>query len=146
MSLRINLRKAEGKDIESVYGLICQLVGSEPDKKGFKKTFEKNLSDRNIRYWVIEDKDGVIGFVSLHIQDLLHHERGVAEIQELCVDQKFTGKGLGKLLLDQAISEAEREHCEIIELSASNKRVDAHRFYDREGWERSHFKFTKKLV
>ena len=87
----------------------------------------------------------MIGFVSLHIQELLHHQKRVAEVQELCVDEKFTGMGFGKLMLDKAIQEAEKQNCEIIELAASNKRVEAHRFYEREGWERSHFKFTRKL-
>lgn len=146
MSIEIKLRKAKIHDSNNVYGLICQLVGFEFDKKSFEATFEKNLSHSSVNYWVIESNQSVIGFVSLHIQELLHHQKKVAEVQELCVDEKFTGMGFGKLLLDEAIQEAERQNCEIIELAASNKRVEAHRFYEREGWERSHFKFTKKLV
>jgi PhnO protein len=145
MSIQIQLRRAESKDKDQVYGLICQLVGFDFDRKSFEKTYAKNLSDDMIKYWVIDDGEKAIGFVSLHIQDLLHHEGKVAEIQELCVDEKFTGKGFGKLLADHAILEAKKLNCEIIELSASNKRVDAHRFYDREGWDRSHFKFTRKI-
>jgi PhnO protein len=146
MSIQIKLRKAKIYDSNNVYVLICQLVGFEFDKKSFEATFEKNLVNSSICYWVIENNESVIGFVSLHIQELLHHQKKVAEVQELCVDEKFTGMGFGKLMLDEAIQEAEMQNCEIIELAASNKRVDAHRFYEREGWERSHFKFTKKLV
>lgn len=145
MAVQINLRKAEKRDQSSVYGLICQLVGFEFDKKSFEVTFEKNLANPSVNYWVIENNESVIGFVSLHIQVLLHHQKKVAEVQELCVDEKLTGMGIGKLLLDESIQEAERQNCEIIELAASNKRVEAHRFYEREGWERSHFKFTRKL-
>ncbi len=145
MSNQIKLRKAKNYDSNQVYGLICQLVGIELDKKSFELTFEKNLANSSVNYWVIENEKWVIGFVSLHIQELLHHQKRVAEVQELCVDEKFTGMGFGKLLLDEAIQEAERENCEIIELSASNQRIKAHRFYEREGWERSHLKFTKKL-
>ncbi len=145
MPIQIQLRKAEIDDKDHVYALICQLVGFDFDRNRFEKTYKKNLSDEKIRYWVIDNGEKVIGFVSLHFQDLLHHEGSVAEIQELCVDEKFTGKGFGKLLADHAISEAKKLNCEIIELSVNNKRVNAHRFYERECWERSHFKFTKKL-
>lgn len=145
MPIQIQLRKAESNDKNHVYSLICQLVGFVFDRNSFEKTYEKNLLNEMVKYWVIDNGERVIGFVSLHIQDLLHHEGRVAEIQELCVDEKFTGKGFGKLLADHAISESKKLNCEIIELSASNKRVDAHRFYEREDWERSHFKFTKKL-
>lgn len=146
MSIQIKLRAAKINDSNQVYPLICQLVGFDFDKKSFETTFENNLKDDAVFYWVIEKENVVIGFVSLHIQVLLHHQKKVAEVQELCIDEKFTGMGFGKLLLDAAIQEAERQNCEIIELAASNKRQEAHRFYEREGWERSHFKFTKKLV
>ena len=145
MSIQIKLRKAKTHDSNYVFDLICQLVGFEFDKKSFGETFEKNLADPLVKYWVMEKENSIIGFVSLHIQKLLHHEKKVAEVQELCIHEKFTGMGFGKLLLDKAIQEAERQNCEIIELAASNKRVEAHRFYEREGWERSHFKFTRKL-
>lgn len=146
MSIQIKIRKAENQDSNLVYVLICQLVGFEFDKNSFEVTFQNNMKKESIFYWVIENNESVIGFVSLHIQNLLHHQRKVAEVQELCVDEKFTGMGFGKLLLDTAIQEAEKQNCEIIELAASNKRVNAHRFYEREGWQRSHYKFTRKLV
>lgn len=145
MSIQIHIRKAASTDGDQVYALICQLVGKELDRISFDHAFLLHLHHDSIYYWVIETKDGVVGFTSLHIQKLLHHSKKVAEVQELCIDEKLTGMGLGKLLLDTAIQEAEKQNCEIIELAASNKRLDAHRFYEREGWERSHFKFTKKL-
>jgi PhnO protein len=145
MSIQIKLRQAENQDSNHIYDLICQLVGFEFDKKSFETTFQKNMKKDSVFYWVIENNESVIGFLSLHIQELLHHQKRVVEVQELCVDEKFTGMGFGKLMLDKAIQEAERQNCEIIELAASNKRVEAHRFYEREGWERSHFKFMRKL-
>lgn len=145
MSIQINLRKAVNHDSDQVYALICQLVGLEIDRGTFEETFLTNLSQPSVFYWIIQKENSAIGFVSLHIQNVLHHQKKVAEVQELCVDEKFTGKGFGKLLLDTAIQEAEKQNCEIIELAASNKRVNAHRFYEREGWQRSHYKFTKKI-
>lgn len=145
MSIQIKLRPAGNNDANQVYPLICQLVGFDFDRNSFEKTFDNNLKKDSVFYWVIEKENRVIGFVSLHLQQLLHHQKRVAEVQELCVDVKFTGMGFGKLLLDEAILEAEKQNCEIIELAASNKRVEAHRFYEREGWERSHYKFTKKF-
>lgn len=145
MSIQIKLRPAEINDANLVYPLICQLVGFDFDRNSFEETFENNMKNNSVNYWVIEKENSVIGFVSLHIQKLLHHQKKVAEVQELCIHEKFTGMGFGKLLLDEAIQEAEKQNCEIIELDASNKRVEAHRFYEREGWERSHFKFTRKL-
>jgi (aminoalkyl)phosphonate N-acetyltransferase len=145
MPMKINLRKALSTDIDQVYDLVCQLEGCKMNRDRFLEIYTHNLTDERIHYWVIKHEKKVIGFVSLHMQDLLHHTDKVAEVQELCVAENHRGKGFGKLLLDQVILEAKNQNCELIELSANKKRIDAHRFYEREGWERSHYKFTMKL-
>ncbi len=60
-------------------------MGFEFDKNAFDMTFGKNLTSKSVFYWVIENNESVIGFVSLHIQELLHHQKKVAEVQESCI-------------------------------------------------------------
>ncbi len=145
MSLNVHLRNAIINDAGQIYVLICQLENKTMDRAYFDRTFEQNLQSPEIFYRVLEGNERIIGFVSMHIQNLLHHEGKVAEVQELCVEENYRNRGFGKILLEEAILEAKRRNCELIELAANNKREDAHRFYEREGWERSHFKFTRKL-
>lgn len=145
MSLKVHLRNAIISDTNQIHALICQLENKTMDRTNFKRIFERNLQSPDIFYRVLEGNENIIGFVSMHIQNLLHHEGKVAEVQELCVDEKYRNLGFGKILLDEAVQEAQNRKCELIELAANKKREDAHRFYEREGWERSHFKFTKNL-
>ena len=90
--MKINIRKAEADDLDQVYGLICELAGSVLDKKTFQETYSQNLASVGISYWVIANENKVVGFVSLHVQELLHHSKKVAEVQELCVDENYRGK------------------------------------------------------
>lgn len=145
MLLTVKIRNAAPGDADQIYHLICQLEGKKMDKNFFEHVYSENLKSPTVFYWVIENSVEVLGFVSMHIQDLLHHERRIAEVQELCVDEKYRKLGFGKILLAQAEEEAKKQNCELIELAANRKREEAHRFYEREGWEKSHFKFTKKL-
>ena len=53
--------------------------------------------------------------------------------------------GVGKGLLNWAQTVAQQHGAEMTELSTNVKRIDAHRFYRREGYEPSHVRFTKPL-
>lgn len=145
MPVSIEIRRAKTGDNKRVYELVCQLENSTLNEKYLNDVFKRNLSSETVFYWVIETDKHVFGFISMHIQDLLHHEGRVAEVQELCVDENYRNNGFGKILLDHALTEAKKQNCELIEVAANRKREDAHRFYEKNGWERSHFKFTRKL-
>ena len=86
-----------------------------------------------------------IGMIGLHMQFHLHHARWIGEIQELVVMPQARGLRVGSTLLAWAEETARAAGAELTELSTSVKRVDAHRFYLREGYAQSHFRFTKPL-
>ena len=48
------------------------------------------------------------------------------------------GHGLGAALFEWAIGEARRRHCALVQLTTDKSRADAHRFYERLGFEPSH--------
>ena len=141
----LHIRYTSGSDQEFIHRLIEQLEEHAVDRAEFERVFFRNLECRDIFYFTAEQENRVVGFISLHIQFLLHHAGEIAEVQELCVDEEWRGKGVGKALLEHAVSIAESRGCALIELSANKKREAAHRFYEREGWKRSHYKFTLEL-
>lgn len=140
-----SIRKAELKDKNEIYELICLLEDTKITGDLFHSIFEKNLSDKNIFYFVSEHNFKISGFISLHIQHLLHHWGKVAEIQELYVQTEDRNNGIGKMLLETAIKTAKENNCELIELSANKTRTKAHEFYLKNGFNNSHFKFTLPL-
>ncbi len=60
-------------------------------------------------------------------------------VDDLVTDNTQRSKGYGKLLLDWIKTEAKRLGCIAVTLDSGTQRVDAHRFYEREG-----MKFTSK--
>ena len=142
----IIIRIAEKKDMLTVYEQICELEEFVFDINAFQNIFFNNIADENILYFVAEDKIGnCLGFISCHIQYLLHHCGKVAEIQELFVKREFRGKGIGKKLIMHIEQLLKALDCISFEVTAQNKRIETHEFYKRNGFESTHIKFTKKI-
>jgi len=139
------LRPATAEDVDAVYGLICELKQAELDRSAFHAGFAANLLDHNMRYQLAEQNGHIIGMIGLHMQFHLHHANWIGEIQELVVMPQARGLRVGSQLLAWAEAFARQAGAEMTELSTSVKRLDAHRFYLREGYTQSHFRFTKPL-
>lgn len=139
------LRRATPEDAQAVYGLICELKQAEFDQRAFNAGYQANLQDRNMHYHLAELDGHVVGMIGLHLQFHLHHANWIGEIQELVVLPQARGLKVGSQLLAWAEEFARDAGAEMTELSTSVKRVDAHRFYLREGYAQSHYRFTKLL-
>ncbi|MDF2590335.1 MAG: family N-acetyltransferase [Anaerocolumna sp.] len=128
-------------DENTIYNLINELEDKPLSFPDFTKAFHLNLKDPSIVYYVMLDKDKIIGFISIHIQILLHHVSKIAEIQELIVAKEYQGKGIGTKLFDIALKVAQDNNCTQIEVCCNQKRQRSHEFYLKVGMENSHYKF-----
>ena len=123
---------AKLEDKEEIYNLICILENKKIKKEHFDCVFENFLKDKDIIYLVYRDKK-IEGFLSFKINHYLHHDRDTGEIVELVVLPEKRSLKIGKQLIEK------------IELSTSTYRKDAHRFYERQGYEKLHYNYTKDL-
>eukprot|EP00913_Durusdinium_trenchii_P021294 g20007.t1 len=55
------------------------------------------------------------------------------------------GRGIGARMIAYAIEEAKRRECRLVQLTSNRMRTDAHRFYERLGFEPSHLGFKMRL-
>ena len=143
--MTVELRRATLNDWQQVYGLICELKQREFDRNAFRTGFAANLLDPHFRYQLALHNGQTVAMLGLHLQFHLHHVNWIAEIQELVVMPHARGLGVGKRLLAWAEQEARQAGAEMIELSTSTGRRDAHRFYQREDYQPTHVRFTKTL-
>lgn len=92
-----------------------------------------------------QDKDSIVGFVSLAIKNNLWMEGNLGHVDELIVDKNYRGKGIGTLLLNRIIDLAKEQRCKRVEVDSAFLRKDAHEFYESFGFEKRAFLFSKKL-
>ncbi len=140
------VRNAMKKDVAMVYKFICLLEENIFDYAGFDQIFTTNLGDADCHYLVAQDgQENVIGFISCHVQNLLHHGGRVAEIQELFVMEKHRGNGIGETLLAALQQKLVKAAVLSLEVTAQNKRLQTHAFYQDKGFLHTHLKFTMVL-
>lgn len=139
------IRKANEKDLDRVYQLINELEGFILDIKNFRALYIRNLNNSDFCYFVAEHQNLVVGFISLNFQYPLHHCGKIAEIQELIVTKQSRNLKIGSALLATVKKIAKETACDTLELTSRFKRVDAHRFYEREGFQKTHFKFLMRF-
>ncbi len=141
------IRKVEQNDMLTVYEQVCLLEDFSFNINAFVKIFNHNMKDENVLYYLAESHQGVaLGFISCHIQYLLHHCCKVAEIQELFVRQENRAEGVGQALVKFVEQELIVLNCTSFEVTAQNKRIQTHDFYKKIGFNQTHLKYTKAIA
>jgi len=141
----VHIRKATIDDLNSVYSLICDLENQELDIVAFDTIYRFNINSSETIYLVAEIDGRVVGFLSIHIQHLLHHSNSTCELQELNVFNEYRSLGIGTQLMQEAEIIAKELGLEEIELTTKVFRKRAQEFYTRLGYENTHLKFVKKF-
>ncbi|HEX6600180.1 MAG TPA: GNAT family N-acetyltransferase [Gemmatimonadaceae bacterium] len=85
----------------------------------------------------------LLGLVTLHATPVLHRAGPVGRVTALVVDATFRGCGIGRALMAAAERWAAERGCVLLEVTSNQRRVDAHKFYEGLGFERTSFRFAR---
>lgn len=139
------VRRAGKEDEAKVYEMICELEETKINQREFSKVYQTNLTNPEIFYFVYEQEGKLIGFLSLHVQRLLHHAAGIAEIQEFFIVEVARRCGIGRKLFQQAKEVSILQGCVQLEVCCNQKRTKSHEFYESMGMTNHHYKFCISL-
>jgi (aminoalkyl)phosphonate N-acetyltransferase len=142
--MEVLIRSANAADGEELYRMLCDLEHEELDKSLFLNVYAANLQNDYIRYFVASCHERTVGMASCHVQLLLHHTAPVGEIQEMYVDPYVRSQGIGKALLEAVFQFAGSRGAFQVEVASNKARRDTHRFYEREGFLKTHDKLVRK--
>lgn len=132
------------EDGEDIYSLICNLENKKINKEHFDCVFKHAMQNEDVIFLVYRDEK-VYGFLSFKIHHYLHHDKNTGEIVELIVDPNKRGMHIGSQLIEKIEEIARVNNLEQIELSTSTYRTEAHRFYEKNGYIKSHYNYTKEI-
>lgn len=95
----------------------------------------------------VAELDGaVVGTLQISfLPGLSFRGRWRGQIEAVRVASRLRGRRIGERFLDWALDRCRARGCFMVQLTSHRDRVDAHRFYERLGWERSHAGFKIKL-
>lgn len=130
------LRSAAAGDIPALVELLAQL--GYPGTGRFLADRLRDLAAHPEAVVQVAESGGtVLGLISLHFIPQLALAGDFCRIGYLCVAERARGSGVGAQLLAFAEAQARSRGCDRIELHSHARRVDAHRFYAREGFVES---------
>lgn len=141
----MTIRFATAFDVVVIHKFINQLENTQFDLSTFRKIFKSNLANKSNIYLIVQTNKIPVGFLSCHIQGLLHHNSYVAEIQELFVVKEYRGVGVGRKLLNYLMKELKKRNVHQLEASSNRKRRKAHQFYTSQQFKWTSKKFVLKF-
>ena len=146
----IHVREATSADWQAVASLLAEL--GRPDVRGLEaearhaERFESYLARPDTVALLAEMGGEVVGFVDLEFRQRLNFDAPQAWIPDLIVAERARGRGAGTALLVCAQELSRARGCWGMTLESATWRTDAHRFYQREGWEGTALSFSKPLT
>ncbi|MDT0545527.1 MULTISPECIES: GNAT family N-acetyltransferase [Streptomyces] len=147
----LEIRGATTEDIPAIVAMLADdPLGarreSPDDLAPYLAAFERITSDGGQRL-VVAVRDGrTVGTLQLTVIPGLSRQgatRSIIEAVRIHADER--GGGLGTQLIEWAVDESRREGCVLVQLTSDATRTDAHRFYERLGFEASHVGFKLAL-
>jgi GNAT superfamily N-acetyltransferase len=103
-------------------------------------------SDPNNRMVVAELQGKPVGTIQLtFIPGLMRRGMWRLLVEVVHIAAAHRNKGLGTEMMHWAIDQARTRNCGMVQLTSNKKRVDAHRFYERLGFLKSHEGFKYYL-
>ena len=98
---------------------------------------EEMLRRSDLGLFLIAKKDNhEIGFAAISYAWTLEHGGKSAWLDELYVLPEHRGMGVGSLLVEKVVEEAQREGCRAIDLEVEDEHRRAERLYERKGFEK----------
>ena len=138
-------RKASKKDLPEVLRLYAQPEMDEGNVLSLSEAehlFEKFARYPDYNIYVVVHNEQIVGSFELLIMDNLGHlGTPSAVIEDVVVDPKWQGQGIGKMMMQEALKICNRKGCYKVVLSANLKRERAQAFYESLGFERHGYSY-----
>lgn len=120
--------------------------GTKEASEDAHKVFARIKADEHQRTFLACSGDSVVGtFVLLIVPNLAHGCLPWAVVENVVVDPRYRGVGVGRAMMEFARARALESGCYKIVLSSNVARKEAHRFYEHLGWRKSHFGYSLEL-
>lgn len=139
-------RLARRSDLPSIVRMLADdELGSQRERyedplpQAYYAAFEQIEVDPNHELIVAELNGEVIGTLHLMFLPSVSFQGGLrAQIESVRVDKNYQNWGIGSEMMKWIITRAEERGAHVVQLTSHQSRADAHRFYERLGFKRSH--------
>lgn len=145
------VREATEGDIDAIARLLADDgLGRGREAPGdpvYAEAFRAMSAQPGNVYLVAEEHGRVIGCLQFTvIHGLSRQGAARAQIEGVRVDAARRGRGVGEALFEAAFERAAASGCALVQLTTDRRRSDALRFYERLGFEATHWGMKRVLL
>jgi ribosomal protein S18 acetylase RimI-like enzyme len=142
--MTVLLRRATEADAEDAAALLGEL-GYPTTATDALDRLSGSLRSRTSYCLVAESAGAVVGLINAELVPYFPTGATLCRVTALVVSSPHRGQGLGRKLLAKVAEFARQHDCSGIELTSAERRVEAHRFYQKLGFSRTAFRFFQAL-
>jgi len=147
------IREAREDDVASIVALFAaDTLGGHGDttapdaQPDYVSAFRRIAASPNDTLYVAELSGAVVGtFQTTMITSMTGRGGASMKIEAVHTSSVMRGQGIGAAMMRFAIERARDAGARSVQLTSNNARLDAHRFYERLGFVKSHAGFKMVL-
>ncbi|NJC95737.1 MAG: GNAT family N-acetyltransferase [Anaerolineales bacterium] len=142
----VSFRLAQRQDLSSIVRMLADDdLGSQRERYedplpgSYFSAFEQIENDPNHELIVAELDGEVVGTLHLMFLPSISYQGGLrAQVESVRVDRKHQNQGIGSEMMKWSVERARARDAHLVQLTTHRSREDAHRFYERLGFTKSH--------
>jgi GNAT superfamily N-acetyltransferase len=152
--MTLTLREAQSEDLPAIVVLLAEdtiPVDREdprlPLDPRYLAAFDAIQADPNNLLAVAEHEGRVVGTLQITFIPGLSFRglsRGLIESVRIASDMR--GRRFGEQMMAWAVEQCRARGCRLAQLTSTSSRLDAHRFYERLGWQKTHTGFKLPIA
>ncbi|WP_053367840.1 GNAT family N-acetyltransferase [Bacillus sp. FJAT-27245] len=141
------IREADRTDKTQIFNLYKMLVPNSKKMNVLEDQIDKLRRDPHNFLLVYEDEGEIVGTLTLNIcLQALHGFRPYGVVENIVVHEQHRNKKIGQELLRYVEQYCKSIDCHRIMLLSNAERNNAHRFFEREGYDGSISRGFKKYL
>lgn len=138
----MEFKKAAMEDFDVAFDYIVKLwTYNTYDKETIRKVYEEVIEDDNSFAFFLMENGEYHGFCHGDIFNTFWMSGLTCYVSSIITNEEDRGKGYGIKLMDHAIEYARSKGCKAVTLDSGLPRTQAHRFYEKYGFEKSCYGF-----
>ncbi|HET8589158.1 MAG TPA: GNAT family N-acetyltransferase [Nakamurella sp.] len=147
----LHFRRARAEDVAPIVAMMADdHLGAQrespDDLAPYLAAFQAIDADPNQLLAVVELAGEVVGTLQvIFLAGLGRRGATKALVQAVRVASRLRSRGIGAAMMAWAAEQARARGCTLIQLTTHASRGDAHRFYDRLGYQHTHRGYTLPL-
>jgi GNAT superfamily N-acetyltransferase len=149
----LNIRIAREDDVAALVAIYAaDAVGGHGDTVDesahgeYLAAFHAIETSPNETLYVAERDGEIVGtFQTAILTKLIGRGAVSMVIEAVQTREDMRGRGIGGIMIRYCIADAQKRGLKAVQLTSNMARIDAHRFYERLGFEKGHFGFRMKL-